>query len=77
VVLRTVQRREGGGATNRNTNTESLAGYTTLDFRFRLPLGDRLTLFGGVENLFDQRYQVFAGFPDGGRSWRLGVSGAF
>jgi len=69
--------RSVAGYPTNNTNTESLAGYTTLDFRFRLPLGDRLTLFGGVENLLDQRYQVFAGFPDGGRSWRLGVSGAF
>jgi vitamin B12 transporter len=60
-----------------NTNTESLPGYTTLDFRSRIPLSRDLTLSAGVENIFNQRYELFAGFPDGGRTVQVGLNYQF
>jgi vitamin B12 transporter len=61
-----------------NLNTESLPGYTTLDTRWLVPLsGKSLTLSAGIENIFDRRYQLFAGFPNGGRTFRLGLDWKF
>lgn len=61
-----------------NLNTESLPGYTTFDFRFLVPLLDRrLALSGGVENIFAQRFELFAGFPDAGRTFRTGLNWQF
>ncbi|WP_223280236.1 TonB-dependent receptor plug domain-containing protein [Nostoc sp. PA-18-2419] len=60
-----------------NTNTESLPGYTTFDFKMRVPLSDNLILTGSVDNLFDQRYQLFPGYPDGGRVFQVGLSSTF
>jgi len=65
------------GYPTNNTNTEFLSGYTTLDFKIRVPLSDRLILTGSLDNLFDQRYQLFPGFPDGGRVFQLGLSPSF
>ncbi|MDZ8089976.1 MAG: TonB-dependent receptor, partial [Nostoc sp. DedQUE12b] len=60
-----------------NTNTESLPGYTTFDFKMRVPLSDNLILTGSVDNLFDQRYQLFPGYPDGGRVFQVGLNSTF
>jgi vitamin B12 transporter len=65
------------GYPTNNTNTEFLSGYTTFDFKLRVPLSDRLTLTGSVENIFDQRYQLFPGFPDGGRMFQVGLNSTF
>lgn len=65
------------GYPTNNINTESLPGYTTLDFRFRVPMTQNLTVYGGVQNLFDQRYQLFPGFPDGGRTVQAGLDFKF
>jgi vitamin B12 transporter len=66
-----------GSYPTNNTNTESLPGYTTLDFRARVPLNRSLTLSAGVENIFNQRYELFAGFPDGGRTMQVGLNYQF
>ncbi|OKH25441.1 TonB-dependent receptor plug domain-containing protein [Chroogloeocystis siderophila] len=60
-----------------NINTEFLSGYTTLDFKMRAPLSDTLVLTGSIDNLFNQRYQLFPGFPDGGRVFQVGLSSTF
>ncbi|MCS6959548.1 MAG: TonB-dependent receptor [Pseudanabaenaceae cyanobacterium SKYGB_i_bin29] len=60
-----------------NLNREFLNGYTTFDLRFRLPLGEGWQLTGGVENIFDQRFELFPGFPDAGRTYRLGLTASF
>jgi vitamin B12 transporter len=59
-----------------NVNTESLPGFTSVDFNFVAPLNDdrSVTLSGGIQNILDQRYQLFAGFPDGGRTFKLGFN---
>ncbi|MEM9272555.1 MAG: TonB-dependent receptor [Cyanobacteria bacterium P01_F01_bin.143] len=66
-----------GSYPTNNTNTESLPGYTTFDLKLRVPIGDNLVLNSSVENIFDQRFQVFSGFPDAGRIVQAGVNYKF
>jgi len=56
-----------------NLNSEFLPGYTTFDLRLRVPVTPKLTVNFGIENIFNQRYQVFAGFPDAGRIFQGGI----
>lgn len=65
------------GYPTNNTNTEFLPGYTTFDMKMRVPINDRLVLTGSLDNLFNQRYQLFPGFPDGGKVFQLGLSSSF
>ncbi len=67
------------GYPTNNTNTEFLPGFTSLDLNFVAPLkSDRsLTLNASVQNIFDQRYELFAGFPDAGRTFRTGIDWKF
>jgi vitamin B12 transporter len=65
------------GYPTNNTNTEFLSGYTTFDFKLLVPLSDKLVVTGSLENLFNQRYQLFPGFPDGGRGFQVGLSSTF
>lgn len=65
------------GYPTNNDNTEFLSGYTTLDFKMRVPLSDSLILTSSVDNIFNQRYQLFPGFPDGGRVFQVGLSSRF
>ncbi|AFY34541.1 TonB-dependent receptor [Calothrix sp. PCC 7507] len=60
-----------------NINTEFSSGYTTFDVKFRVPLSDNLAVNGSVDNILDQRYQLFAGFPDAGRVFQVGLSASF
>jgi vitamin B12 transporter len=57
-----------------NLNTEFLPGYTTFDLRIKAPITRGLILTAGIQNLFDQRYEVFSGFPDAGRVFQVGLS---
>ncbi|MBF2064888.1 MAG: TonB-dependent receptor [Calothrix sp. C42_A2020_038] len=66
-----------GGYPTNNTNTESLAGYTTFDAKTRIPLSQTFTLNASVDNIFNQRYQLFPGFPDAGRVFQVGLSANF
>ncbi|MBP5976781.1 TonB-dependent receptor [Brasilonema sp. CT11] len=60
-----------------NTNTESLSGYTTFDFKTRIPLSDNLVFTGSVDNILNQRYQLFPGYPDAGRVFQVGLNATF
>lgn len=60
-----------------NANTESLPGFTTMDLKLRFPIGKTFAFTGSLDNLFDQQYEQFPGFPAVGRSFRLGVSATF
>ncbi len=66
-----------GGYPTNNTNTESLAGYTTFDVKTRIPISQAFTLNASVDNIFNQRYQLFPGFPDAGRMFQIGLSANF
>ena len=56
-----------------NTNTERLPGYTTLDLKLQAPITDNLRLNASVNNLLDERYEVFPGFPGLSRSVQGGI----
>ncbi|MGI2905160.1 TonB-dependent receptor plug domain-containing protein [Tolypothrix sp. VBCCA 56010] len=66
-----------GAYPTNNTNTESLPGYTTFDIKLRIPLSEQLIINGSVDNIFDQRYQLFAGYPDAGRVFQVGLNWKF
>ncbi|MEM6402941.1 MAG: TonB-dependent receptor [Cyanobacteria bacterium P01_D01_bin.116] len=66
-----------GSYPTNNTNTESLPGYTTFDFKLRVPVSENLALNGSVENIFDQRFQLFSGYPDAGRIVQVGMNYKF
>ncbi len=59
------------------TNTESLPSYTTVDVKLRLPIDRNLSVNASLNNLFDQRYEVFPGFPGVGVNFRAGVNWSF
>ena len=58
-------------------NATRLAGYTLVDLRAELPLGDMLTLFARVENLGDEHYQTAYRYGSLGRSVYGGVKARF
>jgi len=58
-------------------NKESLAGYTAIDLKFRLPMDQNITLTAGIDNLFDVQSQQYPGFPGVGRSFRIGFNAKF
>lgn len=66
-----------GAYPTNNTNTESLPGYTTFDLKIRVPLNYYLVFTGSVDNIFNQRYQLFPGYPDAGRVFQIGLSSSF
>ncbi|WP_066797244.1 TonB-dependent receptor plug domain-containing protein [Sphingomonas soli] len=54
-------------------NSVRLDGYTLASIRGEVPLGERLALYGRVENLFDTKYQTVATYGTPGRSAHGGV----
>ena len=54
-------------------NTVRLDGYVLADIRAAFPIGERIELFGRVENLFDQRYETVATYGTAGRAAYAGV----
>ncbi|MEA5557895.1 TonB-dependent receptor plug domain-containing protein [Nodularia spumigena] len=65
------------GYPTNNINTEFLSGYTTFDTKLRIALSDNLVISGSVDNIFNQRYQLFPGFPDAGRVFQVGLKSTF
>jgi vitamin B12 transporter len=60
-----------------NANTQSLPGYTNLALRGGIPVAENLALEVGVDNLLDEQYEVFPGYPGVGRTVRLNLRGQF
>ncbi|MEA5466246.1 TonB-dependent receptor plug domain-containing protein [Leptothoe sp. PORK10 BA2] len=58
-------------------NLEELDGRTTVDLKLRLPLADQWALTGSMNNIFDQQFEEFPGFPGVGRNIQVGVKGTF
>ncbi len=52
-------------------STVENAGYVLTNLSFRARLGDRMSLTGRLENLFDADYQTAAGFNSAGRGFYL------
>ncbi|MFA6117102.1 MAG: TonB-dependent receptor [Sphingomonas sp.] len=49
-------------------NFNRLDGYSLASLRAEFPIGDRLTVYGRVENLFDEKYQTVATYGTYGRT---------
>lgn len=58
-------------------NTVKLKGYAVTDLRASLPVTEKLELFGRVENVTDEKYQMVAGYNTPGRSAFAGVRARF
>lgn len=56
-----------------SANTVRLDGYEIVTLRAALPVGDRVELFGRVENLFDVQYQTAVGYAQAGRGAFVGA----
>jgi len=54
-------------------NTSQLPGYTLVDIRAALPIGDRLEVTARIENLFDAAYETALRFGQPGRAGYVGV----
>ena len=62
-----------GDSFDNAANTVRLDGYTLTNIRAELPLGDRFSLYGRVENLFDADYRTVANYGTIGRAVYGGV----
>lgn len=62
-----------GDSFDNAANTNRLDGYGLLTLRASLPVGEHFELFGRVENVTDQSYQVAKGYGTYGRSAYAGV----
>lgn len=60
-----------------NANTETLGNYTTVDVKLQMPLGDNVRLNASVNNLFDEQYEVFPGFPGLSRNIQASLNWTF
>jgi vitamin B12 transporter len=62
-----------GNSFDNAANTVRLDGYALASFRAELPLGERLSIYGRIENAFNERYQVVSGYGTIGRAAFGGV----
>ena len=58
-------------------NLVPLAGYATLALRGEWQAGGAVTLFGRIENLWDEDYQTAAGYATSGRAVYFGARARF
>jgi len=61
------------GSFDNASNSVRLGSYAIYGLRASLPLGERVELFGRVENLTNERYTVVAGYNTYGRTGAVGV----
>lgn len=54
-------------------NTVRLKGYTLTSIRAEMPIAERFSLYGRVENLFDEKYQTVATYGTPGRTAYAGI----
>ena len=55
----------------------SLDGYALVTLRAALPIGERLEVYGRIENLFDTGYETVSGYGNYGRNAHVGVRARF
>ncbi|MDC0831981.1 TonB-dependent receptor [Geitlerinema sp. CS-897] len=60
-----------------NANTETLSGYTTVDLKAQIPFGENVQLNASLNNLFDEQYEAFPGFPGLSRNFQANLRVTF
>ena len=60
-----------------NANTETLENYTTVDLKLRVPLRKGLAINASWNNVFDEHFQEYPGYPGLGSDFRIGIGGQF
>jgi vitamin B12 transporter len=73
----TVAARRVGKTYNNDTNTQVVAGYTTVDLRASYPINNTLEVFGRVENAFDKDYETILNYGTPGRGAFVGLRARF
>ncbi|MEM9807569.1 MAG: TonB-dependent receptor [Cyanobacteria bacterium P01_D01_bin.56] len=58
-------------------NLEELDSRTTVDMKVRFPLSDNWAFNASLNNMFDEQFEEFPGFPGVGRNIQVGVKGTF
>ena len=58
-------------------HTATLARYTTVALRVTMPAGPRATVFGTVDNLLNEAYEVVPGYPMPGTNVATGLTWTF
>ncbi|MEM7064880.1 MAG: TonB-dependent receptor [Cyanobacteria bacterium P01_B01_bin.77] len=58
-------------------NTNSLDGRLTVDWKLRAPIFQNVSLQASVDNIFDEQFEEFPGFPGVGRNFQLGIRSTF
>jgi vitamin B12 transporter len=66
-----------GDSFDNQANTVRLDGYVLAGLRAALPIGGKFELYGRIENLFDQRYEIVSGYGTYGRNAHVGVRAKF
>ena len=69
--------RYSGKTLDRVGGTSFLKDYWLADLRAEWALGDKLTFYGRVENLFDDMHETAGGYGSLGRSFYLGLRSKF
>lgn len=69
--------RWSGKSYDNAANTTVLDGYTLVDLRAEYKLDERVSLFGRVENLFDEKYETIRNYGTLGRSVYAGLRARF
>jgi len=62
-----------GDSFNDQGNSTRLDGFALGSIRAEMPIGDRFAVYGRVENLTDEKYQVVSGYGTYGRAAYAGV----
>ncbi|WP_158241517.1 TonB-dependent siderophore receptor [Novosphingobium sp. TH158] len=62
-----------GDSFDNAANTVRNEGYSRIDLRAAMPVGDAVELFGRIDNLGDARYQTVSGYNTPGRSAFVGA----
>lgn len=62
-----------GDSFNDQRNLGRIDGFALASIRAEMPIGDRRSLYGRVENLTDEKYQVVSGYGTCGRAAYGGV----
>lgn len=73
----TAQVRYVGESFDNASNSNRISGYTLLDLRGAWPVGERVELYGRIENLLDEEYETIRNYGALGRGVYAGVRARF